>query len=65
MIIVNFCNEEIFKTNEFIAGLNYISKLNKYSKNDLQKISTESFKRYKKKNSLFRTAKIIIENLNL
>ncbi len=64
MIIVNFCNEEIFKTNEFIAGLNYISKLNKYSKNDLQKISTESFKRYKK-NSLFRTTKIIIENLNL
>tara|TARA_B100000902_G_C27290493_1_gene906846 strand:- start:622 stop:1683 length:1062 start_codon:yes stop_codon:yes gene_type:complete len=64
MIIVNFCNEAIVKTNEFIAGLNYISKLNKSSKNDLQKISNEVFKLYQK-NNLFRTVKIIIKNLNL
>ena len=62
MLIINRCKEEIFKTNEFKAGINFISELDKKYNHNFQKISNECFKYYKK-NSLFKTAGLIINYL--
>ena len=62
ILITNFCKEEIFKTNEFIAGINFISELDNNYNLSFQKISNEGFNHYKK-NNLLQTAKLIIKYL--
>ena len=48
ILIINLCKKEIFKTNEFVAEINFVSELdNKYNLS-FQKISNEGFKYYKK-----------------
>ena len=37
MLIINRCKEEIFKTNEFKAGINFISELDKKYNHNFQK----------------------------
>ena len=62
LVIVNCCEKEISKTNEFIPGINYVSKFSKNNIYSLQRISNECYRNYKK-NALHRTASLIIDNL--
>ncbi len=62
LVIVNFCEKETSKTNEFIAGVNYLSKFSKNNIYSLQRISNECYRNYKK-NALHKTASLIINNL--
>ena len=62
VVIINFCAKEVAGTNEYISNVNYISKDSRKLNNLLQKISSESFKNYKKY-ALRKTASLIINYL--
>ncbi len=62
LVIFNCCNEEVSKSNEFISGLNYVSKFSNKIKNNIQKISNECFRNYKKYD-LNKTSSLIIKYL--
>ena len=59
LVIVNLCKEKIFKTNEFISNVNYISKIREINFFNLQKIANKTFRNYKK-NALDKTASLFI-----
>ena len=59
LVIVNLCKEKIFKTNQFISNINYISKITKHNFFNLQKIANKTFRNYKR-NDLSKTASLII-----
>ena len=62
LVIINFCEQKIIKTNEFISGIHYVSKIKKNQAHIFQKIANESFKNYKKY-ALHKTTSLIINNL--
>ena len=59
LVIINLCKEKIFKTNEFISNVNYISKITEHNFPNLQKIANETFRNYKKYD-LNKTASLLI-----
>ena len=59
LVIINLCKEKIFKTNEFISGVHYISKIKENNFSNLQKIANKTFRNYKK-NALNKTALLLI-----
>lgn len=59
LVIINLCKEKIFKTNEFISDVHYISKIKENNSSNLQKIANQTFRRYKR-NNLNKTATLLI-----
>jgi hypothetical protein len=59
LVIINLCKEKIFKTNEFIPGVHYISKIKENNFSNLQKIANETFRNYKK-NALNKIGSLLI-----
>ncbi len=59
LVIINLCKEKIFKTNEFVSNVHYISKIRENNFSNLQKIANETFRNYKK-NALNKTASLLI-----
>ena len=66
LIVINFCDKNIFKSNEFVSGVNYISDVNSINDVKSQKIANEAYKNYQKyglsKTTLLITR--IIDNKN-
>jgi hypothetical protein len=58
MLIINFCKEKIFKTNEFISGSHFISDIMIKNNLSYQKIANKIYKYYKI-NSISKTVSLI------
>jgi hypothetical protein len=59
LVIINLCKEKIYKTNEFLSGIHYVSKIKENNFSNLQKIANKAFKHYKE-NALDKTASLLI-----
>ena len=59
LVIINLCKEKICKTNEFLSGVHYVSKIKENNFSNFQKIANETFRKYKK-NALNKTGSLLI-----